>query len=180
MIDRISINNLFSFGQTDIRLCRDVNLLIGINGSGKSNFLKLLSLLQQGIGGVGLKKYIFDYLGGLDNLLTKNNVSETPDARLQITLMPEELNRHTNGFEFLNPLTYAITLVKTPGLTNFYVRETIANRQGVVYLEVQNGTGFLLEQPDDTIDKSGKRIHYTDFDPQELALASVNDTNRYP
>ena len=52
MIKKITVQNFFSFGtEQTIELNSDTNILVGINGTGKSNFIKLILLLQQGIKG---------------------------------------------------------------------------------------------------------------------------------
>ncbi len=58
MISKITLENFFSFrNSTVIELNPDINILVGINGSGKSNFLKAIHLLQEGIVGNGLENF---------------------------------------------------------------------------------------------------------------------------
>lgn len=69
MLKRITLENFFSFGEpTTIELNNDINVLVGINGSGKSNFLKALELLHEGIAGDGLHNLLIKKWGGLDNV----------------------------------------------------------------------------------------------------------------
>jgi len=43
MIKKITLENFFSFSEkTEIELNSGVNILVGINGSGKSNFIKAI------------------------------------------------------------------------------------------------------------------------------------------
>ena len=49
MIKSITLKNFFSFEEQTVRLNPKVNLLVGINGSGKSNFIKAFELLRFGI-----------------------------------------------------------------------------------------------------------------------------------
>ncbi|MDD4652904.1 MAG: AAA family ATPase [Methanothrix sp.] len=47
MIHEIQLRNLLSFGpDTEPLAMRDLNVLIGTNGSGKSNFIEAISLLR--------------------------------------------------------------------------------------------------------------------------------------
>jgi AAA15 family ATPase/GTPase len=56
MISNITLENFFSFKHpTLIELNPDINILVGINGSGKSNFLKAIHLLYESIVGNGLE-----------------------------------------------------------------------------------------------------------------------------
>lgn len=66
MFKSITLENFFSFGrETKIELNPGVNMLVGINGSGKSNFLRAIELLEEGMNGSGLKKLINGKWGGL-------------------------------------------------------------------------------------------------------------------
>ena len=63
MIERISIHNYKSILESDIRL-RNLNVLIGSNGVGKSNFISffelLKALLNQRLGNYNLERGGFD------------------------------------------------------------------------------------------------------------------------
>ena len=59
MIKSIKLENFFSFGVSEsIELNKNTNILLGINGSGKSNFLKAIRFLYESIAGNGFKKSI--------------------------------------------------------------------------------------------------------------------------
>ena len=51
MIKQIRLTNFFSFKEETIDFEKDVNLLVGINGSGKSNLFKAIQLLKVGVTG---------------------------------------------------------------------------------------------------------------------------------
>jgi len=69
MLKRITLENFFSFGEaTTIELNPDVNILVGINGSGKSNFLKAIELLYEAIVGDGFENLFLRKWGGFDNV----------------------------------------------------------------------------------------------------------------
>lgn len=67
MIKSIRFENFFSFKNVTIDLHQNINVLVGINGSGKSNLLKAIQLLKEGIAG-NLKKLIIDEWGGFDQM----------------------------------------------------------------------------------------------------------------
>ncbi len=46
MLKSVRLVNFFSFGDCTIELEPDLNVLVGINGSGKSNFLRAFQLLE--------------------------------------------------------------------------------------------------------------------------------------
>lgn len=65
MIKKVTIEHFFSFGtKTEITLNEEINILIGINGSGKSNFIKALRLLHEGMVGGGFEKLFAQKWGG--------------------------------------------------------------------------------------------------------------------
>jgi len=181
MIKEISILNFLSFENEKFTLNDKQNILVGINGSGKSNFLKTIRLLKEGVAGIGLKKYMIDTLGGLDNILFKKIKSENPINHIEIiyTLDSEVLREY--GFKFTDDIIYSIELYKNPSVTNYYVKEKIQNSKGYLYLEFDNGTGVLNELKEtDTLQKKTGLVKYYDFiEPTELALSKIYDTDRY-
>ena len=73
MIKAIKLENFFSFGKCEeIELNSDINILVGINGSGKSNFLKAIRLLYDGIAGVGFEKIFLKDWGGFNTVANFN------------------------------------------------------------------------------------------------------------
>ncbi len=154
--------------------------MIGINGSGKSNLLKAVKLLKEGVAGIGLKKHILDNLGGIDNFLFKgqsrNSNSQTSTVRY--TFDGAEINRQGVGFSFTDDIIYEICIIKSPSLSNFYIKEKISNSRGFVYLDFNNGIGSLTEKIDEISNKT-RLIKYDSFDSQELVLKEINDPDRY-
>lgn len=64
MIKSITLSNFFSFAeQQTVELDPYVNILIGINGSGKSNFIKAIELLSRGIEDGGAQGVIDEWAG---------------------------------------------------------------------------------------------------------------------
>ena len=71
MLNRVIINNFFSFsGETAIVLNKNVNLLLGINGSGKTSFINALRLLFEGMSeNAKLEDLIQAQWGGFDQIV---------------------------------------------------------------------------------------------------------------
>lgn len=70
MLTKVILENFFSFGKaTTIELNPGVNLLIGINASGKSNFLKALQLLKVGVVEGQLARLVLEQWGGWDEVV---------------------------------------------------------------------------------------------------------------
>jgi predicted ATPase len=97
-IDRISIQGYKSFAQLEAFELRNLNVLIGQNGAGKSNFLslfRLLTALSQG----NLQSYVKDQ-GGPDALLHGGR-KRSPTLQVALQFSPES-SMHgpvTNGYD---------------------------------------------------------------------------------
>jgi predicted ATPase len=179
MIKEINITNFYSFHQETVKINPNTNLLIGINGSGKSNFLKVLRLLKEGVAGIGLKKHIIDNLGGFDNCFFKgNNQSDVHTISIKYIFEGNKISQKNYGFRFTDDIIYKITLVKSSSLSNYYIQEKIENDKGFIYLDFSNGVGHLNERVGEQNRKT-TLVKYQDYDPQELALKEVSDTDRY-
>ncbi|MDR6560194.1 MULTISPECIES: AAA family ATPase [unclassified Arcicella] len=65
MIKKITIQNFFSFGsEQTIELNADTNVLVGINGTGKSNFIKAIRLLKAYLSANEFEKLFMQKWGG--------------------------------------------------------------------------------------------------------------------
>ncbi len=180
MIREINITNFYSFEQATFKFQDQTNLLIGINGAGKSNFIKALKLLKESVAGIGLKKHLLDNLGGFDNVFCKKQKSNSDPKHIQLQFIFNgfEISKAGYGFNFTDDIIYTITIQKSAGLHNYYVQEKIETIKGFVYLEFNNGSGHLTEISSESSRKTNL-VKYNDFDPQELVLKEVSDTDRY-
>lgn len=90
MLTRVTLENFFSFGKaTTIELNPGVNLLIGINASGKSNFLKALELLQVIAISGDLEDLVWTQWGGLENVLNTTG-GEKQEFKLEYEFVDDE------------------------------------------------------------------------------------------
>ena len=180
MIKEIKITNFYSFNNTTVKLHPDKNILIGINGAGKSNFLKAIRLLKEGVAGIGLKKHILDDLGGFDNIFFKGEITkeQTQSIVIEYKFDGNEITKSGYGFRFTDDVIYQITIVKSSSLSNFYVKEKISNDKGFTYLDFSNGIGSLNEKVEEGSNKT-RLVKYNDYDSQELVLKEISDTDRY-
>jgi predicted ATPase len=125
MIKKITVQNFFSFGtEQTIELNADTNILVGINGTGKSNFMKLILLLQQGIKGNFEKLFSHQWSGfsGCSNFIN-------PDANeIKISYCFDK-SRIEKIFDIDNAyadITYKIDIRKR-GNTNYLLSEEISS-----------------------------------------------------
>ncbi len=78
MLKSITIENFFSFGEAQkIELNSGVNILIGINGSGKSNFIRALRLLLS-LWNNSFRKLFMQEWGGFDNVAFDSHRVDIP------------------------------------------------------------------------------------------------------
>lgn len=189
MIKSIRFENFYCFKNTKIDLEKDENILIGINGSGKTNFLKAIKLLYEGVAGIGLKNLIIDSWGGFENIYFNDLENEKKDKKyfvIEYELDKDIISKF--GYIFKQDFLYKIIVHKNPGFSNYYVTEKIYVKKGkgndFIYLEFNNGKGCVWGKPDesnsDLFHFSNLRlIKYEDFDPQELALNQISDPDRF-
>ena len=188
MIKSIRFENFFCFKDTKIELEKDTNVLIGINGSGKTNFLKAIKLLYEGVAGIGLKNLIIDNWGGFENIYFSDLENEKKDKKqfvIEYELDKDVISKF--GYTFKQDFFYKIIVHKNPGFSNYYVTENIyvpdIIRGNFKYLDFSNGNGLLFGLEDDSenveLYKNPQLIRYTDFDPQELALNQISDPERF-
>lgn len=178
MIKEIRLKNFYSFKDCTIPLNGDVNVLIGINGSGKSNLLKAITLLKEGVAGVGLRRHILDTLGGFDNIIFKGRDSKN-DQRIELAFRFDKKVLSKNGYVFLHDFIYTITIIKVGSLNNYYVYEKVESARGSMYLLFENGQGQLFENINDNPDK-WYSIKFQGLEPTELALSRIFESDRFP
>ena len=181
MIKEIKISNFLSFKEETLYIATTSTVLVGINGSGKSNIFKVLKLLQEGVSGIGLKSFIIDILGGIDNIRYKS--AETVDKPVELQFRLDWNTLKNYGFSFTNDVIYEIKLLKKPDVSNFSVEEQLVSENGYVYLQFNRGSGHLNElKKNETEIRKTKTglVRYNDFvEPTELALSKIYDTDRY-
>lgn len=111
MIKSIRFKNFFSFRDCKVEL-NNLNALIGINGSGKTNFIKAINLLKATVTEGALADLILNQWGGFDAMyFAGNNNDDTKRIELE--------------FEFEN-LSYCIRFVKVSAVQNYNISELIA------------------------------------------------------
>ncbi|MBY0426866.1 MAG: AAA family ATPase [Cytophagales bacterium] len=109
MLKSIRLVNFFSFRDETIELNPHVNILVGINGSGKSNFLKALELLERGLNG-SLEELIMSKWGGFTEIYFAGKNSTASFFSLEFEIDKSYLNK-TGEFHFSNNVIYGIQII---------------------------------------------------------------------
>ena len=111
MINKIVIRDFFSFcGTNAIELNSGVNLLLGINGSGKTSLINALRLLYEGVCGDGVEKLVLEQWGGFDQIVNVNGDRTAPYCQITYEFDPEKVNRINPAARFKSAISYSITI----------------------------------------------------------------------
>lgn len=183
MISKITLENFFSFGEpTEIILNPDINILLGINGSGKSNFLKAIMLLSEGIAGRGLEKLFLLDWGGFNSVVNlRDNSIDSIKLSFEFDKDAIESAVNKQGFKFQENPIYEITIFKS-GNSSYYLKEKICARnvkgkKAFIYLEMENSQGYISTREDKIIKfKNSKQLN---FKSTELILRQISDPQSY-
>lgn len=197
MIKSIELENFFGTRDSQkIPLNLGVNLLVGINGSGKSNFIKAFTLLNNAIRSKNGFQETFNMWGGFNTVANFSNET-SKKIRLVFEFDKAYLNSESDksgGFTFPNNPFYEIVIHSLGNDSSYFLSEKLYN-EGIggkapfVYLDMQNGKGFISERKDGKsrlVWREGNTIpiEYKDtgeiFDDKELVISQVGtDTLRF-
>jgi predicted ATPase len=149
MLKSITIENFFSFGEAQkIELNSGVNILIGINGSGKSNFIKALKVLSYIISSKNsdFRKLFLQTWGGVDNVAFYND-SNKP-IKITYEFEPSFIVFNMTPYFMLKNLYYELKLSKN-GTSSykqegvFYAIDTSTNEKKILSDNQDFDTAFL-------------------------------------
>ena len=182
MINQITVEYFFSFGEKQtIKLNSETNILLGINGSGKSNFIKAIQFLIEGVFGKdGIETLINKKWGGFSGFV---NCSDEKVDSISISyefdkkIVGEVLNE--KGHKFPKNPVYEIRIHKL-GATNYYFSEHIYNESTnrsstpFTYLNVTNGRGVISIRENENVG-----IKQAVFKENELVLRQIAEPDRF-
>lgn len=182
MIKRIILRDFFSFcGSNTIVFNAGVNLLLGINGSGKTSLINALRLLYEGVCGDGVEKLVQEQWGGFDQIVNVNGDRTAPYCQIIYEFDPAKVNQINAAADFESTIKYCITI--RPSGTNYTLSEKIWTEHRrkkdskYVYLDFSNGTGEISLKTENGI--SFQKYESDEISGRELVLRQINDPNRY-
>ena len=111
MLKSVILKDFFSFkGENKIDLNKGVNLLLGINGSGKTSFIKALRFLYEGISGAGVENLIQSQWGGFSQIA--NCAERDKASEIQITYIfdYEDVNKFASSAPYHSDVFYRISI----------------------------------------------------------------------
>ncbi len=183
MLNSIILKDFFSFkGENKIDLNKGANLLLGINGSGKTSFINALRLLYEGISGSGIENLIQSQWGGFYQIVNCTGREKTNEIQITYVFDFDEVNTFGNSKKFTSPVFYQLT-IHPIGNTDYFLDEKLwveesrdANKP-VVYLDFHNGQGRLrkFSRVEDF-----EIVNYTngDISGHELVIKQISDPNQ--
>ena len=183
MIKELTIRDFFSFkGEHTIELNTGVNILVGVNGSGKTSFLNAITMLYEGIAGGGLSSLFRQW--GSYNAIVNACGEQKPDC-FSVTYVfdADVLRKVVPASPFKKDVYYKITVFPIGDGTNYTLCETLysedstGKKKTFSYLEFRNGIGQISVRT-----KSGIEVEKYDdgmLSAQELVLRQITDPQRY-
>ena len=183
MLKSVTLRDFFSFkGEKTIQLNTGLNLLLGINGSGKTSFINALRLLCEGIGGAGLEKLIQEQWGGYAQVANCNGDRAVPYVQVTYEFDYRCLNALNAAANFASDVFYRITL--RPSGNSYTLGELVYTEhqqrpeRQFRYLDFNNGNGRISTREENG-NFSFQEYTGADVSGQELALRQINDPIHY-
>ena len=181
MLKTVILKDFFSFhNEVKISLNEGANLLLGLNGSGKTSFINALRLLTEGVYGNGIENLIQTQWGGYSQILNCNGKEKAFGIQLTYVFSEKTINNIFFPESFESDVYYRITICPY-GPTDYYLDETIwttSNTKDKIYLDFHNGKGKLLEKPWTDIEIF--QDYERGINGHELVIKQISDPNQYP
>ena len=183
MIKELIVRDFFSFkGEHTIELNTGENILVGVNGSGKTSFLNAITMLYEGVAGGGLSS-LFRQWGSYNAIV--NACGEVKPDCFSVTYVfdADVLRKVVSASPFNKDVYYKMTVFPIGDGTNYTLCETLysednkGKKKTFSYLEFRNGIGQISVRT-----KSGIEVEKYDdgmLSAQELVLRQITDPQRY-
>lgn len=177
MIKSIKLKNFFSLASQTITFT-DLNALVGINGSGKSNVIKALQVLKAVVSDGDLSNLFINQWGGFDAVIFMGNTEARPSIQIEYEFDPEVLGDY--GYRFQEPVFYRIRFHKVASSQNYYICESFHTkhsdgRPNYLYLKMDQGKGFVREGRSN----DQESVTYELDNASESILSQLVDKDRY-
>lgn len=176
MIKCIRFKNFFSFKENTIFL-KERNIIVGINGAGKTNFIKSLQLLKSTVTEGALSDLLINKWGGFDAMCYADNQKESSVVELEFQFDENVLGQY--GYHFQEPVYYLITFKKVGSTQNYSIYESFYTKNegnpAYRYLKMHNGKGFAREG----LSSNQTTVNYELENTSESLLCQLVDKDRY-
>lgn len=179
MIKSIVLKNFFSFRDVTIEL-KQLNVLVGINGVGKSNFIKSLRLLRATIIDGSLTDLIMNQWGGFDAMCFAGGNNTETSSVIELEFQFDFETLHKYGYSFQEPIYYKIAFKKVASTQNYSLSEMLYTKSSngrcaYWYFKMKDGKGYARE---------GRKteqhsVNYQLDNTTESLFGQVMDKDRY-
>lgn len=182
MLKSIIIKDFFSFkGECRIDLNPGINLLLGINGSGKTSFINALRLLYEGVCGTGFESLFQLEWGGFYEVVNANGTDVPKEIALTYIFDHKKLKELVGKSPFKDDVHYSI-IIKPMGEHSYTLEERLfapnrkKDNEPFVFLDFKNEMGTLS-----VYHREGIRTERFagDTSAQELILRQISDPRRF-
>ena len=182
MIKSVHFKNFFSFKDCKVDLNR-LNVLVGINGVGKSNFIKALRVLKATVLEGALQDLILNQWGGFDAMFFSGNktVDDAMSNQVELEFEFEQDKLFKYGYHFQEPVYYQISFRKVASSQNFSIFESFhtkhedTGKRAYRYLQMANGKGYAREG----LSADQHTVRYQLDNVSESLLSQLVDKDRY-
>ena len=176
MIKSVRLKNFFSFASQTI-LFSNLNVLVGINGAGKSNLIKAIQVLKAVITDGEMSELIINKWGGFDAVHFLGNSKQDARFELEFEFDPIVLGQY--GYHFQESVFYKIRFCKLASSQNYYICESFHTKDNdkinYRYMQIDNGKGFVKEG----ITNNQETVSYELDNASESILCQLIDKDRY-
>lgn len=177
MIKEVRLCNFFSFkNETIISLNPGANILVGINGSGKTSFINAFRLLYEGVCGNGFENLFQKEWGGYANVSSAVAGNNAKSIELTFVFDHKRLKKLTPKSPFKSDAYYSV-VIKPLGDTGYTIEEKLYatnlkdTYRPYVFLDFKNERGTLSVYHSTGI----KKEHFAgDTSGQELILRQIS------
>ena len=182
MIKSIRLQNFFGFQDCTINLEKGENVLVGINGSGKSNFLKAIRLLKEGVAGIGVEEAVMTNWQGFHRVYhIPSQGSNKPlqiDYSFGFKLKGESEQEWFPVFHKDGAVSYKYIMQLMPikgREYDYYTQEELHNFEGGPIKKVPDAHSLTYSSSNGKFNSEGFEEIYSGYDKHQLALPVVKN-----
>jgi predicted ATPase len=178
MLKSIRLQNFFGFQDCTINLEKGANVLVGINGSGKSNFFKAIKLLRSTLNPSEFNNYFLKEWGGFESVTNFSN-RDYQNIALDFVFDPKRMLQFSNSM-FNDDLCFEIAIKKIATTLNYAVDETVFLKKrnesdNKILFKTSDGNTEILERLQD-----GPKYRSLSTNDRDLYLGRLYDSTRLP
>jgi predicted ATPase len=176
MLKSIYLQNFFGFQDCTINLEKGANVLVGINGSGKSNFFKAIKLLKAALNNK-LNDLIYQEFGGLDNMFFAGMRAPRIISNSSLTFT---IDFNKSNYILIGEFEVKIEILSILNSNEYYIHSHVIGRQKdvkTVFFEKEESTSYLDDnsKPKRLISISSNELDIVSYSGESTVLRVLLD-----